>query len=43
MPKFGSTLWSLSMCCVCVGSAVAVGVAAVVFSVTCVFVADGSE
>ena len=29
------------MCCVCVGSAVAVGVAIVVFSVTWVFVADG--
>ena len=29
------------MCCVCVGSAVAVGVAVVVFSVTWVFVADG--
>ena len=29
------------MWCVCVGSAVAVGVAVVVFSVTWVFVADG--
>ena len=29
------------MCCVCVGSLVAVGVAVVVFSVTWVFVADG--
>ena len=29
------------MCCVCVGSAVAVGVAIVVFIVTWVFVADG--
>ena len=29
------------MCCVCVGSAVAVGVAIVVFNVTWVFVADG--
>ena len=38
MSKFGSTL---SMCCVCVDSAVAVGVAVVVFSVTWVFVADG--
>ena len=28
------------MCCVCVGNAVAVGVAVVVFSVTWVFVAD---
>ena len=36
MSKFRSTL---SMCCVCVGSTVAVGVA--VFSVTWVFVADG--
>ena len=36
--KFGTTL---SMWCVCVGSAVAVGVAVVVFSVTWVFVADG--
>ena len=36
--KFGTTL---SRCCVCVGSAVAVGVAVVVFSVTWVFVADG--
>ena len=36
--EFGTTL---SMCCVCVGSAVAVGVAIVVFSVTWVFVADG--
>ena len=32
---------TLSMCCVCVGSAVAVGVVIVVFSVTWVFVADG--
>ena len=31
------------MCCVCVGSAVAVGVAIVVFSVTWVFVADGER
>ena len=38
--KFGTTL---SMCCVCVGSAVAVGVAIVVFSVTWVFVADGEQ
>ena len=38
MSKFGTTL---SMCCVCVGSAVAVGVAVVAFSVTWVFVADG--
>ena len=38
MSKFGTTL---SMWCVCVGSAVAVGVAGVVFSVTWVFVADG--
>ena len=38
MSKFGSTL---SMSCVCEGSAVAVGVAIVVFSVTWVFVADG--
>ena len=37
MSKFGTTL---SMCCVCVGNAVAVGVAVVVFSVTWVFVAD---
>ena len=36
--EFGTTL---SMCCVCVGSAVAVGVAIVVFNVTWVFVADG--
>ena len=36
--NFGTTL---SMCCVCEGSAVAVGVAVVVFSVTWVFVADG--
>ena len=36
--KFGTTL---SMCCVCVGSAVAVGVAVVVCSVTWVFVANG--
>ena len=35
--EFGTTL---SMCCVCVGSAVAVGVA-IVFNVTWVFVADG--
>ena len=32
---------TLSMCCVCVGSAVAVGVTIVVFNVTWVFVADG--
>ena len=42
MSKFGTTL---SMCCVCVGSAVAVGVAvgvAIVMSnVTWLFVADG--
>ena len=38
MSEFGTTL---SMCCVCVGSAVAVGVAIVVFNVTWVFVADG--
>ena len=38
MSTFGTTL---SMCCVCVGSAVAVGVAVVVFSVTWVFVGDG--
>ena len=38
MSKFGSTL---SVCCVCVGNAVAVGVAVVVFSVTWLFVADG--
>ena len=38
MLKFGSTL---SICFVCVSSAVAVGVAVVVFSVTWVFVADG--
>ena len=37
MSKFGLTL---SMCCICVGSAVAVGVAIVVFNVTWVFVAD---
>ena len=37
MSKLGSTL---SMC-VCVGNAVAVGVAVVVFNVTWVFVADG--
>ena len=36
--KIGTTL---SMCCVCVGSAVAVGVAIVVFNVTWVFVGDG--
>ena len=36
--EFGTTL---SMCCVCVGSAVAVGVAIVEFNVTWVFVADG--
>ena len=36
--EFGTTL---SMFCVCVGSAVAVGVAIVVFNVTWVFVADG--
>ena len=36
--EFGTTL---SMCCVCVGSAVAVGIAIVVFNVTWVFVADG--
>ena len=30
----------MSVCCVCVGSAVAVGVAIVVFSVAWVFVAD---
>ena len=29
------------MCCICVGSIVAVGVAVVVFNVTWVFVADG--
>ena len=35
-------IWkTLSMCCFCVGSAVAVGVAIVVFNVTWVFVADG--
>ena len=33
-------LTTLSMCCVCAGSAVAVGVAIVVFNVTWVFVAD---
>ena len=38
LSEFGTTL---SLCCVCVGSAVAVGVAIVVFSVTWVFVADG--
>ena len=38
MSKFRTTL---SICCVCVGNAVAVGVAIVVFSVTWVFVADG--
>ena len=38
LSEFGTTL---SVCCVCVGSAVAVGVAVVVFSVTWVFVADG--
>ena len=38
MSKFGTTL---SMCCVCVGNAVAVGVAVVAFCVTWVFVADG--
>ena len=38
MSKFGTTL---SMCCVSVDSAVAVGVAIVVFNVTWVFVADG--
>ena len=38
LSEFGTTL---SVCCVCVGSAVAVGVAIVVFSVTWVFVADG--
>ena len=36
--EFGTTL---SMCCVCVGSAVAVGFAIVVFNVTWVFVMDG--
>ena len=35
---FGTTLL---MCCVCMGSSVAVGVAIVVFNVTWVFVADG--
>ena len=34
---------TLSMCCICVGSAVAVGVAIVVFNVTRVFVADGDD
>ena len=38
LSEFGTTQ---SVCCVCVGSAVAVGVAIVVFSVTWVFVADG--
>ena len=38
LSEFGTTL---SLCCVCVGSAVAVGVAIVVFSVTWVFVAGG--
>ena len=38
MSEFGRTL---SVCCVCVGSTVAVGVAIVVFNVTRVFVADG--
>ena len=38
LSEFGTTL---SVCCVCVGSAVAEGVAIVVFSVTWVFVVDG--
>ena len=38
LSEFGTTL---SVCCVCVGSAVAVDVTIVVFSVTWVFVADG--
>ena len=38
MLKFGTTL---SMCCICVGNAVAVVVAVVVFNITWVFVADG--
>ena len=38
MSKFGTTL---SLWCVCVGSAVAVGVAVVAFGVTWVFVANG--
>ena len=36
--EFGTTL---SICCVCVGSAVAVGVTIVAFNVIWVFVADG--
>ena len=38
--EFGTTL---SLCCMCVCSAVVVGVAIVVFNVTWVFVADGEQ